>query len=210
MTVLQPAFSRVGAVLIRKAAPTGWALLLVGMNACGSGGPAGVSHPEVPCHVAGPSTTASTRTYTMSVVIGAPERMYTPGDAALQHPTEGEVMLRGVMSAAGDSMPGMGSMGDMGGSAAPSGGPGNGPVRHIEVHICSRATGEVISDAQPMLAIIDLTTGSTDDLPVAVMQGVSAGPDDLHYGNNVAFPLGHDLRLRVTLGGEDSQFRLAP
>lgn len=162
-----------------------------------------------PCHVSGSSATASTPTYTMSLATGAPERMYSPSEAAAQHPTDGEVMLRGAMTGSDGAMHAMGSMGDMGASGVgPSAGPAAGSLRHVEVHICARASGQVVSDALPTLTVIDMTTGQTNYLQVAVMQGVTAGPADLHYGNNVEIPPGHSVTLIVTLSGEDAHFKL--
>ena len=114
-------------------------------------------------------------------------------------------MLRGSMSGDAGATHDMGSMGDAGSAA---GGSGSTALLHVEVHICARATGQVVSDANPTLVVLDRTTGQTDYLAVAVMQGVTAGPADLHYGNNLAMAPGHDLTLTVTLAGEDAHFRL--
>lgn len=190
-----------------RTALTTLVVLLVGSVACGGGaGPAASSVPG-PCQVSGSSQTVSTQTYTMSVATGPPERMYSPSEAAAQHPTDGEIMLRGAMSGSAGAMPDMGSMGDMGGA---SGSVADGSWRHVEVHICSRATGRVVADALPSLAILDRTTGQTDVVPVAVMEGVRSGNADVHYGNNVDLAPGHELILTVTLTGEEAHFRLGP
>ncbi len=180
---------------------------LLAAAACASpGGSAGA--PAKPCHVTGPSQTSSTASYTMSVATGAPERMYSPSQVAAEHPTDGEVMLRGSMTGDGATHD-MGSMGEVGASTGGAGSAAGASLQHVEVHICSRATGQVIDDALPTMIVVDRTTGQTDYLPVAVMQGVTAGASDLHYGNNVAIPAGHQLTLTVTLGGEDARFPLS-
>lgn len=181
--------------------------------ACGSaraGTPAAAEEGRVPepCRMAA-STVAWTPTYVMAVVTGPPERMYSPGEVASKHPTDGEIMLRGTMAGGDGASHDMGSMGDMGDSGTgASGDPSRSSLRHLEVHICARATGRVVSDAMPTLTVVDRTAEQTLYLPVAVMQGVASGPNDLHYGNNVDLPPGHDMNLTVTLSGENARFRI--
>lgn len=51
--------------------------------------------------------------------------------------------------------------------------------------------------------------GIKTHVPVAMMRGVDAGIDDVHYGNNVTMPAGKRLTLRVTLRGETAMFNVA-
>jgi hypothetical protein len=39
------------------------------------------------------------------------------------------------------------------------------------------------------------------------MQGIGAGPSDLHYGNNVSAPVGHMFVVTVTVHGEQAMLR---
>lgn len=194
---------------VRVAARRCWTLILY-LCLAGCGGtvaaPGAATNQAASCNVSGTSTTVVTHSYTMSLVVGAPEAMYSPAEAAAKHPTAGEVMLRGTMSSSGGGVD-VGGM-DMGGGGSLA--PSTGSVRHLEVHICSRATGKVVGDAEPSLVLLDPATGRTESLAVAVMQGVTAGPEDVHYGNNVDLAPGHQVTLTVTLAGEEATFALQP
>lgn len=45
-------------------------------------------------------------------------------------------------------------------------------------------------------------------VPAAMMRGVGAGMDDLHYGNNVKMTGGQTFTVAVMLKGERAGFRL--
>lgn len=86
-------------------------------------------------------------------------------------------------------------------------GMGGADVRHLEVRICSRATGKVVQNAQPTITVVDNTSnGMSDHVPVAAMEGIGAGVADLHYGNNVTMPAMHRYTVTVTLNGEKAVF----
>lgn len=106
--------------------------------------------------------------YSLTLRIGPLEQMYTQNEARKKHPKSGEVMLRGTMA-----MGGMGMGGPM-------------PNHHLELHVLMRSTKAVVTDA--MVAItIETTAGKVlTHVPIAVMRGVTAGPSDTHYGNNVS------------------------
>jgi len=88
-----------------------------------------------------------------------------------------------------------------------SAGMGGADVRHLEVHICSRATGKVVQNAQPVITVVDDTSnGMTDHVAVAEMEGIGAGVSDLHYGNNITMPAMHRYTVTVTLNGEQAEF----
>src|SRR5207249_1399740 len=128
---------------------------------------------------------ATTASYHMALVIGPVEEMLPDATATATtgHAMQGEVMLRGKIM----TLPGM-SMGSGGGAMSP-------PVedRHMEVHICSK-NGKVVQDAQPQITVTDNSAGSTSQqVPVAVMEGAGQGTEDLHYGNNVVMAPGHDF-----------------
>lgn len=131
--------------------------------------------------VTGPSVT--TTKYVMSLDIGPEEMMYTQQQAASTHPTDGEVMISGSMA-----------MTDAGGGA-----------RHLEVHIC-QPNGTVVQGANPTITIQDSAGGQAVDVPAAVMQGVTAGVSDLHYGNNVNVVPGHTYDVTVVLNGDTGRF----
>ncbi len=134
---------------------------------------------------------ATTTDYVMVAVAGPNESMYTPSEAASMHPTSGEVMISGQMSGSSGSM----SMDT--GSA----------MRHIEVHICSKATGKAVVSAMPTMDLRDMTAGSMmSSMRVGEMQGLDRNPADTHYGNNVTVIPGHHYRVRTTLNGQTGIF----
>jgi hypothetical protein len=141
---------------------------------------------------------ATTASYHMALVIGPAEQMMPGAQSTSGHPMQGEVMLKGQMV----TLPGM-SMGSGGGGMSP-------PVedRHLEVHVCSK-TGRVVQDAQPQISVTDNSAGgASQQVPVAVMEGAGQGVDDLHYGNNVVMPPGHDFTVLVVVGSERATFTL--
>lgn len=136
-----------------------------------------------------PLKTVTTKSYVYKLSIGMSEQMWTPAQVRAKHPKTGEVMLMGSMSG------GM-SMG--------------GAVRHLEVHIVSRAGGHVVAGAHPTITAIDTTVqgGMTINVPVAEMEGVTEGAADLHYGNNVHLTAGHTYKVTVVLHGERAVFHV--
>ncbi len=80
-------------------------------------------------------------------------------------------------------------------------------TKHLEVHICTTADGKVVTDANPTITLQDTTTkGMATDVPVAVMEGLGMGTNDLHYGNNVSVVPGDKYVVSVTLGGSVGHF----
>lgn len=139
---------------------------------------------------------ASTRSYKFLLAVSPPQSMYTPQQVAEQHPTNGEVMFSGTMT-----MPsGMSGMSGMTGDAYPAG------WYHVEVHIYDRQTGQVASNASPVISIRDDGTGRTVDLPIVTMQGIVAGPSDFHYGNNQQLTAGHQYTLTAQVQSEVAEF----
>jgi hypothetical protein len=107
---------------------------------------------------------AKTAHYRLELQIGPTEQMFTPSEAAAQHPTEGEVMVSGMMS--------MGMSMDVG------------DTRHLEVHLYSLDKGETIADADVAIAVTDAASMKVQDVGAAKMYGVKEGPSDTHYGDN--------------------------
>jgi hypothetical protein len=68
----------------------------------------------------------------------------------------------------------------------------------------------LFSGAQPTIGAIDVSVKNamTMKIPVAVMEGVSSGAADLHYGNNVDLVSGHTYKVTVTLNGERAVFQI--
>lgn len=134
---------------------------------------------------------ATTTDFVMVAVAGPSESMYTPSEATSQHPTSGEVMLSGQMTGSSGSM----SMGS------------GSPMRHVEVHICSKSDGKAVVSAMPSMNLRDLTTGSTmSSMQVGEMQGLDRNPADTHYGNNVTVVPGHHYQVRTTMHGQTGMF----
>jgi hypothetical protein len=131
---------------------------------------------------------ATTSTYRMALHVGMPEMMYTAAQVRKLHPKSGEVMLRGKM------MMGM----KMGGS-----------TRHLEVHICMRENRAVITNAHPTITLMGQKANAMPmNVPVAVMEGIGAGPADLHYGNNVPMAGGHRFTVTVTVKRQKAVFKV--
>jgi hypothetical protein len=128
-------------------------------------------------------TVARQGPYVFALSIGPMETMYTPAQVASTHPKSGEVMLAGKM------VGGMAGM-DM----------TTGPQRHLEVHICKTAGGQVVTGAHPTITV----NGAM--VPVAVMQGVGEGVADYHYGNNVNLKTGQKVTVVVKLNGQTAVF----
>ena len=168
-----------------------------------SKGDAVVPTPSSSCSP-GPDLTATTQTSSYVVVanVGDPVPMYSKKQAAAQNPTSGDIMLGGTMMPDGTM-----SAGDMSGdtdmSMGSSASMGMPDEQHLAVRICSADSGDVVADAAPTISIADKTVGGPPEkIAVAVMQGVGEGPSDIHYGNEVSMPAGHDFEIKVGLNGE--------
>jgi hypothetical protein len=131
--------------------------------------------------------TATTPTYKLTLSVGPVEKMYTAAEVKAKHPTDGEMMVGHSMS-----MGGM-SMGDAN--------------RHLEVHVAARATGKVVTNAQPAITLTD-TSGMamSEKVDAMAMQGIGQGIADLHYGDNVKLNAGHMYKVVVKVKGEKATF----
>jgi hypothetical protein len=131
---------------------------------------------------------AVTPSYRYTLLVGPPENMFMPRQVRVNRLKHGEVMLRGSMTTGGMLT--------------------GGPIRHVEVQICSKPANAVVTNASPKIVIVDESLkGKTTTLPVAVMEDISKGTADLHYGNNLAMPAKHRFLITVTWNGERASFR---
>lgn len=170
---------------------------MVALAACGSStsssahGAAGVSLAAGCRPASAADQTVTTRAYVFLLHLGRPEKMLmlTAAQATSEHITSGELML-------GGSMAGM-SSGAMRGHLT---------TRHLEVHICHRTSGKVVTGAMPMITVAPSSGGAPERVPVMVMEGVRAGSGDLHYGNNVPLRAATSYTITVRLGTDRAAF----
>ncbi len=168
------------------------------LGACGSSSSSTTAAPATGSLAAGcrpvsaADQTVRTRAYVFLLHLGSQENMVmlTAAQAKSKHIRSGELMV-------GGSMAGM-SSGAMNGHTS---------MRHLEVHICNRASGKVVTGAMPAITVVPQSGGTPEQIPVAVMQGVVSGVGDLHYGNNVALRQGASYRITVRLGAEPAAFK---
>lgn len=154
----------------------------------------------LPASSATASASATTPSYVMALDVGPLQDMYTQAEASANAQLSGEVMISGQMA----NVPGMPMSS---GGAMPS----SAPVqdRHLEVHICSKGSGQVVQNAQPTITLTDDTMhSSAETVPVAVMEGVGQGVGDLHYGNNVVMQPGDTYTVVVAVGSEQASVKL--
>jgi hypothetical protein len=134
--------------------------------------------------------------YRMVLQIGATEVMYTASEAKAKHPTSGEIMIGGRMV---DGITGVGAEASKPASAKTSP-----DLRHLELHVYSRATGKMVPEAHVTIGVIGADKKSRA-VPIARMYGIDEGPDDLHYGNNFALPAGTYV-IDAAVNGERARF----
>jgi hypothetical protein len=186
---MKPAFRCVGLTIVLLAAgpfPLGWAAMMP------------------------VQATAESGSYRLELDIGDPEQMYSKADMARLKPTSGEIMVSGQMAGgaagvqgvsgtppSGGGMQGMPGMSSSGGgmqgmpnmSSSSAGIQADPAMRHLELHVRSKATGKAVRNAKVSITVID-SAGQQITIPIAVMYGISEGQEDWHYGNNVHLPPG--------------------
>ena len=133
--------------------------------------------------------TTTTASYGVRLRVGMPETMYTQARVKKMHPKTGEVMMGGQMGMAGMSMG------------------ANNAAQHVEVQICSKTTGAVLTNVKPTITVSD-SMGMATHVPVAMMRGVTSGMDDAHYGNNLKLPMAQKITVKVSLNGETAIFNV--
>jgi hypothetical protein len=166
-------------------------------SAAGCGGGSGSSQGSTAsnsnqCAATAAAQVVLTPHYRLVLTVGKPEHMFTKAQVQAQHPSSGEMMLAGHMTmtmASGTPMPMLG-------------------MRHVEVHICSRATGKVVSAPMPTI-VIQRASGARSNLPVAMMEGVDQNPADLHFGNNAQL-ISRTFTVIVTMNAERGVFHHGP
>ncbi len=129
--------------------------------------------------VAGWTRIATTEKYLVVANVLPGEVMFTTAEADAQNPTEGELIIRGIGNPVGDH------------------------VRHVEAHIYDRTTGLPRSDVTTSILLLNRTTGEREIVAATLMQDINTGALDIHYGNNIAVRSNSDLRLIVTVDGEE-------
>lgn len=127
---------------------------------------------------AGVTEVRTTKHYLIVLNIVPPEHMYPPAVAAREHPTEGELNIRGTMA------------------------PITPTARHFEAHVYSLVTGKPVHGEHPTITVVDHTAHTSEQVRVTIMQDVVVGARDYHYGNNANMAYGHDFTITVTLNGE--------
>jgi hypothetical protein len=134
--------------------------------------------------------TASTSSYKLTLSVGPVEAMYTTAELKAKHPKSGEVMVGGSASMGGMSM-----------------GAAN---HHLEVHVLSRTTGKVVTNAAPAIMLTDTTAmggmAMAEKVNAMAMEGIGEGVADLHYGDNVKLAAAHRYKVVVTVKGEKATF----
>ena len=153
-------------------------------HAAMAGGVAGVAVNTEAADVAGLGLTrvGTTEHYIVVLNVVPPEEMYTPAQAAEQHPTGGEYILNGDMA------------------------PIEAHSRHTEAHIYSKDSGKPVTDVVPKIIITDKTDGTTLTPEATLMQDVLIGARDIHFGNNAVIKAGHEFSVTITINTEEVSF----
>ncbi len=82
--------------------------------------------------------------------------------------------------------------------------------RHVEVHAFNRKTGRVVTNAHVSIAIYNVRTRKSMQVPIMLMVGATTGPSDLHYGNNVFAGAGrYTVTILINRVRTTFSFRLA-
>jgi len=76
---------------------------------------------------------------------------------------------------------------------------------HVEVHIYTKRTGQVVTHARVTISMRDAAKHMTIMLPIMTMVGMHAAMSDYHYGNNVYAGPGR-YTVKVTVNGTAATF----
>jgi hypothetical protein len=128
---------------------------------------------------AGFTRMGTTADYVVMVNVLPAERMFTEAENARLHPTVGELIIRGTAGPLGPR------------------------ARHVEAHLYSRSTGEVVTDVVPTMEIIDHATGKVTGVDATLMQDVVIGEPDQHFGTNVTVAPRHAITVIVRIGDQE-------
>jgi hypothetical protein len=81
--------------------------------------------------------------------------------------------------------------------------------KHLEVFLCDASSGAPAQHLTPTVTLQDLTSGTgAVAVPLAEVYVRGDNPANVHYGNNVAFPSGHQAQVTVTVAGDTAQFKV--
>jgi hypothetical protein len=143
--------------------------------------------------------TAETGDYRLEPHIGDREQMYSETDAERLKPISGEIMVSGQTAGGIGDMEGMSGM-------SPGGSMQTDPaMRHLELHVRSKATGRAVRDVNVGVIIADAAGSQQMVVPIAAIYGISEGQDDWHYGNNIRLLPGHYVVL-ISANREAARF----
>lgn len=87
------------------------------------------------------------------------------------------------------------------GTVAAIDGPG---ATHLELHVCNRSTGAVVTGLHPDVTLRNVNGGATLALPVAVVQDAGQGVNGTAYANNVRLEGEQTYTIGVRIDAEDS------
>jgi len=132
--------------------------------------------------------------YLLVLEIDRIKDIYTPTEARIRRPTEGEIIVGGRLAPA----PHNDMVGGMDTQATSA------PIRHLGLHVAARASGNMVAEAHVTIAIAGADKKARS-VPIARMYSVTQGPDDLHYGNNFPLPPGA-YTVSVAVNGEKARF----
>lgn len=135
----------------------------------------------VGCSTQGATAVASTASYRIVLDVRPAAEMFAPGQVPAGS-TAGEVMYAGSMTSAAGS-----------------------DARDVNVHICTAVGDRVLTSLKPVISLKDTTSGTTQSVPYATMQGLGQGRGDFHYGNTLTLAPGHSYVLTVSVGGQSAR-----
>jgi hypothetical protein len=136
------------------------------------------------------SMVVKTKSYLFAASLEPFQQMYTPAQVKAKQIKTGEVMVSGQMMGMHVSMSSQ---------------------RHLEIHICSRSTGKVVTGAHPVITFVDekqMGKMKMENVPAAAMYSIKLGRSDYHYGNNVTATAGHTYEVTVKLNRQTANFKL--
>lgn len=135
----------------------------------------------VGCSTQGATAVATTKSYRVVLDVRPASAMYAPGQVTAGV-TTGDIMYAGSMTSA------------------------SGPdARNLNVHICKVSDNQVLSTLKPVITLKDTTTGATQAVPYATMQGVGQTKADFHYGNTLSLAPGDSFTLTASVGGQTAR-----
>lgn len=154
--------------------PAAWAVTSLSSSASAGHPP----HDLEVTDVAGWTRHTTTEHFLLIISVLPGEQMYTAEEIAAQHPISGERIISG------------------------SGVPVGEDIRHVEVHIYGLATGGLLDTEEPVITVVNRSTGEAKTLDPVLMEDIAIGSLDRHFGNNVHIPASSDMSIEVSVNGE--------